>query len=116
MNLDEKWTLLTLLVLNSAHSCCMLRTWLHSFPSARRTFTRPYSLPPKHHPKAINYRQFKLAMSDPAQAAAADGANLHKDPVTGEMVSKSCVQLSSSARPRKGGLTTGVFTFDVSAP
>lgn len=75
----------------------MLRTLAASFsrPVLARPSTRTLarSLParqPRYPP--INYNDFKADMSDQPANAAADGANLHKDPVTGEMVSKSCVR------------------------
>jgi len=78
----------------------MLRTLLASRPelsplarSFRTSLASSYRKPERPigiQRSPINFNDYKV-MSDTA-AAAADSANLHKDPVTGEMVSKSCVR------------------------
>ena len=64
-----------------------------SFRTSLASFYRKPERPTGIQRSPINFNDFKLPMSDQPAAAAgvADGANLHLDPVTGEMVSKSCV-------------------------
>lgn len=63
----------------------LARSFRTSLASSYRKPERPIGI----QRSPINFNDFKV-MSDPA-AAGAESANLHKDPVTGEMVSKSCV-------------------------